>query len=144
MNIPEREEGQGLVEYALILVLVAVIVIAILTVLGPQIVLVFGRIAGGMQGDTLDPANGDTAVIVSYEGNINGGGNSCAGNITNIRFVVTDSNGAILTDQGVSATVLVNGVSSGTINGTAAASGLATSIGSHGVSGSCPLQITLE
>jgi len=34
-----REEGQGLVEYALILVLVAIIVIAILMVLGPQIVM---------------------------------------------------------------------------------------------------------
>ena len=32
-----REEGQGLVEYALILVLVAVVVIAVLTVLGPAI-----------------------------------------------------------------------------------------------------------
>ncbi|MCL5950812.1 MAG: Flp family type IVb pilin, partial [Chloroflexi bacterium] len=36
MYLP-REEGQGLVEYALILVLVAVVVIAILTLLGPQI-----------------------------------------------------------------------------------------------------------
>ncbi len=32
-----REEGQGLVEYALIIVLIAIIVIAILTVLGPQV-----------------------------------------------------------------------------------------------------------
>jgi pilus assembly protein Flp/PilA len=32
-----RNEGQGLVEYALILVLVAVVVIAILTLLGPAI-----------------------------------------------------------------------------------------------------------
>ncbi|NDJ54835.1 MAG: pilus assembly protein, partial [Chloroflexi bacterium] len=32
-----REEAQGLVEYALILVLVAVVVIAILTILGPTI-----------------------------------------------------------------------------------------------------------
>ncbi len=39
-----REEGQGLVEYALVLVLVAVVVIAILTLLGPQIGNVFSRI----------------------------------------------------------------------------------------------------
>jgi pilus assembly protein Flp/PilA len=39
-----REEGQGLVEYALILVLVAIVVIAILTLLGPQIGNVFSRI----------------------------------------------------------------------------------------------------
>ncbi len=39
-----REEGQGLVEYALILVLVAVVVIAILTLLGPTIGNVFSQI----------------------------------------------------------------------------------------------------
>jgi pilus assembly protein Flp/PilA len=43
-----REEGQGLVEYALILVLVALIVIAILMVLGPQIGNVFSRITNGL------------------------------------------------------------------------------------------------
>ena len=39
-----RDEGQGLVEYALILVLVSVIVIAILTLLGPAIGNVFSAI----------------------------------------------------------------------------------------------------
>lgn len=44
----QREEGQGLVEYALVLVLVAVVVIAILTLLGPQIGNVFSRITDGL------------------------------------------------------------------------------------------------
>jgi pilus assembly protein Flp/PilA len=39
-----REDGQGLVEYALILVLVAIIVIAVMILLGPQIGNVFSRI----------------------------------------------------------------------------------------------------
>lgn len=39
-----REEGQGLVEYALILVLVAVVVIAILLLLGPIVGNVFSNI----------------------------------------------------------------------------------------------------
>jgi pilus assembly protein Flp/PilA len=39
-----REKGQGLVEYALILVLVAVVVIAVLLVLGPQVGNVFSTI----------------------------------------------------------------------------------------------------
>ena len=43
MYLP-REEGQGLVEYALILVLVALVVIAILTLLGPQIGNVFSKV----------------------------------------------------------------------------------------------------
>jgi pilus assembly protein Flp/PilA len=44
MMYQPREEGQGLVEYALILVLVAVVVIAILTILGPAIGNVFSNI----------------------------------------------------------------------------------------------------
>jgi pilus assembly protein Flp/PilA len=42
-----REEGQGLVEYALILVLVAIVVIAILAILGPQIGNIFSRVTNG-------------------------------------------------------------------------------------------------
>lgn len=45
-----REQGQGLVEYALVLVLVAVVVIAILTLLGPQIGNVFSKITNGLGG----------------------------------------------------------------------------------------------
>jgi pilus assembly protein Flp/PilA len=48
----QREEGQGLVEYALILVLVAIVVIAILTLLGPQIGNVFSRITAAFTGGT--------------------------------------------------------------------------------------------
>jgi pilus assembly protein Flp/PilA len=43
-----QEEGQGLVEYALILVLVAIVVIAILTLLGPQIGNVFSGIVNAL------------------------------------------------------------------------------------------------
>jgi len=39
-----REEGQGLVEYALILVLVAIVVIVILALLGPSIADIFSDI----------------------------------------------------------------------------------------------------
>jgi pilus assembly protein Flp/PilA len=39
-----REEGQGLVEYALILVLVAIVVIAVLVLLGPAVRDVFQQI----------------------------------------------------------------------------------------------------
>ncbi len=43
-----REEGQGLVEYALILVLIAVVVIAILTILGPAVANVFSTIVAAI------------------------------------------------------------------------------------------------
>lgn len=52
MNSSERKNqaGQGLVEYALILVLVAIVVIAILAILGPEIGNIFSRITGGLGG----------------------------------------------------------------------------------------------
>ncbi len=48
MYLPQ-EEGQGMVEYALILVLVAIVVIAILMLLGPQIGNIFSRITSGLR-----------------------------------------------------------------------------------------------
>lgn len=39
-----REEGQGLVEYALILVLIAIVVIVVLVVLGPAVADIFQQI----------------------------------------------------------------------------------------------------
>ncbi|GAB4401185.1 MAG: hypothetical protein Kow00123_10130 [Anaerolineales bacterium] len=43
-----REKGQGLVEYALILVLVAVVVIAVLLLLGPAIGNVFSTVISNL------------------------------------------------------------------------------------------------
>ncbi len=45
-----RETGQGLVEYALILVLIAIVVIAILTLLGRRVSTVFSTINSGLGG----------------------------------------------------------------------------------------------
>jgi len=42
--VPEEGKGQGLVEYALILVLVAIVVIAALMILGPMIGNTFSKI----------------------------------------------------------------------------------------------------
>ena len=44
------ERGQGLVEYALILVLVALVVLAVLLLIGPQIANVFSRVTNGIAG----------------------------------------------------------------------------------------------
>jgi pilus assembly protein Flp/PilA len=48
MLFASKEKGQGLVEYALILVLVAIVVIAALTLLGPTIGNVFSDINTGL------------------------------------------------------------------------------------------------
>jgi pilus assembly protein Flp/PilA len=49
-NFFAREEGQGLVEYALILVLIAIVVIGVLTILGGKVSSVFQSIS-----DALNP-----------------------------------------------------------------------------------------
>src|SRR5579864_3449888 len=48
LDLLDRDEGQGMVEYALILVLIAVVVIAVLIVLGNQVQNVFCNISGGL------------------------------------------------------------------------------------------------
>lgn len=53
----QMEEGQGLVEYALILVLIAVVVIVALSVLGDEVNRIFTAI-----GDVLKVTNTDSVV----------------------------------------------------------------------------------
>ncbi|MGE5141277.1 MAG: hypothetical protein ACM3JD_17550 [Rudaea sp.] len=48
--LPRDEKGQGLVEYALILVLVVIVVVAILTIMGPQIGNIFSQITNALGG----------------------------------------------------------------------------------------------
>lgn len=47
---PATREGQGLVEYGLVIVLVAIAVIALVALLGGQIGNVFSRITSSVQG----------------------------------------------------------------------------------------------
>ena len=47
-SLPRREEGQTLVEYALILVLIAVVVVAVVATLGGTIKSVFTNVASSI------------------------------------------------------------------------------------------------
>jgi pilus assembly protein Flp/PilA len=58
-----QEKGQGLVEYALILVLIAVVVIAILLNLGPAVAQVYCRITNSLQPGSCVSGG----VIASYQ-----------------------------------------------------------------------------
>ena len=49
MYLVLKKKGQGLVEYALILVLVAIIVIAALAIMGPAIANIFSTINNSLQ-----------------------------------------------------------------------------------------------
>ncbi len=50
MMFTKGEKGQGMVEYALIIVLVAVVLIIVLALVGTQISNVFSRIISGLAG----------------------------------------------------------------------------------------------
>ena len=47
-RLQEREEGQGMVEYALILVLISIVVIVILSTLGKTVNNVFSNVSHGL------------------------------------------------------------------------------------------------
>jgi pilus assembly protein Flp/PilA len=47
-GLSRREEGQGMVEYALILVLIAVVVVLILTTFGKQVNKVFSNVSSAI------------------------------------------------------------------------------------------------
>jgi pilus assembly protein Flp/PilA len=48
MLFSPKEKGQGMVEYALIIVLIAIVVIVVLTLLGTQISRVFSQISSAL------------------------------------------------------------------------------------------------
>lgn len=50
MLFAAQEKGQGLVEYALILVLIAIVVIVILGALGTRVNVIFSQITSGLGG----------------------------------------------------------------------------------------------
>ena len=71
-----RDEGQGLVEYALLLMLVAVVIIAILTILGPQVGEVFSRVSSSLGG-----GGGGIASVTAVRSN-GGQGNNVSVTVT--------------------------------------------------------------
>lgn len=85
-----QEQGQGLVEYALLLTLVAIVVMGILTVLGPQVGDVFSRITVALSLPSEDnPLTGVTAMRTGH-----GEGNDVVVSVTvsnNTTVTVTDS-----------------------------------------------------
>ncbi len=82
---PNRIKGQGLVEYAIILVMVAVVVIVVLALLGPNIGNVFSRITSSLyfsnpvDGGIPTPGGGETETPTSATATPDGGGGGVPG-----------------------------------------------------------------
>lgn len=122
----QQEKAQGLVEYALILVLVAIVVIGILLLLGPTVGNVFSDIVAYVQEGR--------GVITSVSAERTGvSGNSVKATITvstSTSVTVSDSQGAdpVTTSCDGSCVVTLGGVgdNAGTVTVRAAAGGRAT------------------
>lgn len=96
VKIPKREEGQGLVEYALVLVLVAIVVIVILTQIGSLIVFAFANIIGTFTGQQLTNSGNEGIVVSGNTAKENGNG-LCILDASDVSVVLVQ-NGAIVTD----------------------------------------------
>jgi len=125
-NSNHTEEGQGLVEYALILVLVAVAVIAILTILGPRIIVVYARVMGGFSGQSVTMSGSEVIVVGADIEMQNVGAGVCNLTVSGAALVGLQD-GELLTDQPISAQAVINGSQSTTaiLSGTADSNGLA-------------------
>ncbi len=115
------EKGQGLVEYALILVLVAIVVIAVLLLVGPAVSGVFARVTAAL----------NPTAITGVSGDRTGGGNGNSVEVTittslSIDVTVSDTQNA--TDQ----TTLCNRSCTVTMSGVGPDAGSLTIISSDG------------
>lgn len=118
----KREEGQGLVEYALLLVLVAMVVIGILALMGGQLRNAYSRVIVALGGN--DP-NAYTYTITGFSVSGSGGMGGCAVTLNSLSVHVTNADGPA-SGVGVNVSVSLQSGGGTTLNGTTNSSGNAS------------------
>lgn len=141
MFIPKQEEGQGLVEYALVLVLIALAVIVILTVLGSSVFVAYARVTGGLSGQSITNS-GREYIIVEMDATVTSpdGGATCILTVNNAKFVALED-GELLSEGSATFEYTINGVTysqSTSLNGNVNETGGLV----NGQSFNCPVNIT--
>ena len=63
---PKQEKGQGLVEYAIILALVAVVVIAVMGAMGTKVVAAYGNVMIGMSNSCEEAHDTQIDIIMQF------------------------------------------------------------------------------
>ena len=126
------EKGQGLVEYALILVLVAIVVIAVLLTLGPVVGEVYSEVTGGLGYTPI------TSVSTARTG-------SGHGNDVEVTITVSSDTSVTATDSqsGQSATTTCSSSCTITLTGVGDAAGRVTVYADSGGSRSAPYDTRL-
>jgi len=140
MNFPKREQGQGLVEYALVLVLIAVVVIAILSIVGSSVVVVYARVIGGFNGQTIT-GSGTEYIVTGYDMSVTQE-IGCSVDISDISAVFFNDGDPI--DNGsVTVHVQVKGGSSRNLAGITDGNGYVSGLSASGLSSSCPGAVSI-
>ncbi len=117
MKLRNNQKAQGLVEYALILVLIAIVVIVILSLLGTRVSEVFSQINSGLG---LSGIGGGGGATVSLTGT-NISATSCFGGTCSFTVQV-----GVTVDQPATVTVTVSGGMTGSASATINGSGTIT------------------
>ncbi len=136
-----REDGQGLVEYALILVLIAIVVVIALTVMGGTLTTTYARIIGGVNGQTFS-GSGHEFVILSYDEARSGGGGTCSVTFSNISIIAL-LDGSANGGASVTVPVSVDGVGQAGLSATTNSRGMASVASAGPYSGACPLNVNI-
>jgi pilus assembly protein Flp/PilA len=130
----KRQEGQGLVEYALILVLVAIVVIVILQLLSSSIILAYARVMGGFNGQHITGIDNEGIFITYGLEEIRLPGGQCRGTFTDMTFILTEE-GQLVTDR----TLNIN-MGSGNVTINIPRNGLAHFEGPVTITAACPIK----
>lgn len=133
MKAPDRESGQGLVEYGLILILVAIVVIVALQLFGTSVVVVYARVMAGLNGQAYSGV-GQEVLVTGFDVTVSGGPAVCTVTVSNTNLVGLQD-GQPLANTSVSVSASASGTSSQTISGTTNGGGLATSTNTVNLSG---------
>ncbi len=123
-SLPPRERGQGLVEYALILVLVSVAVIAIMIFLGGSVGGVFEEVTTNLSGQTIEGV-GTEYIIGGFSVTTTGGPSECTVSISDVNVTRYDNGERAAAGQNVTVSVTISGGPGTGGSGTTDANGVA-------------------
>ncbi len=133
MKLFKQEQGQGLVEYSLLLVLVAVVVVGALLLLGPQINQIYGRVITGLLGGGTQYAYTINSFTVSNEPKAGG---RCKYKIT-ASVTVKDKASGLNAPDGTSVSGSASGYGTTLLASGTTSSGTATLKGDGTVNNAC-------
>jgi pilus assembly protein Flp/PilA len=136
-----REDGQGLVEYALILVLIAIVIVVALTLMGGTLASTYARIIGGVNGQVIT-GSGHEFVVAGYDQTHSSGGGTCTITFTNITIIAL-LDGSANKNASVSVPVSVDGVGQAPISATTNNNGIAQVASAGPYSAACPMTVNI-